>query len=162
QAQAQAARRTPWPLDGGGNPRHSARCREGRGQSAKGSRHRDRGAIQGDRARRADQATENQAPPAEIRLMIILDSDVLSEAIRANRVVLSWLDLQPRESVWTTAITILEIRFGLAVAPSGRLQAPREVAFARLLSESLEGRVLSFDRAAAEEAAPLMAARSRA
>jgi predicted nucleic acid-binding protein len=31
--------------------------------------------------------------------------------------VIGWLDRQPRSSVWTTSITILEIRFGLQTRP---------------------------------------------
>ncbi len=93
--------------------------------------------------------------------MIILDSDVLSEAMRANEVVASWLNHQPRSSVWTTAITIFEVRSGLLFMPSGRRRSEREAAFTRLIVEKLEGRILSFDEAAAEEAAMLMEKRRR-
>ena len=89
--------------------------------------------------------------------MIILDSDVLSEAMRASDVVASWLDRQPRTSVWTTAITVFEIRFGLLAMPSGRRRTERESAFARLITEKLENRILAFDELAADEAAVLMA-----
>src|SRR5216684_634916 len=88
--------------------------------------------------------------------MIILDSDVLSEAMRANEVVASWLNHQPRSSVWTTAITIFEVRSGLLFMPSGRRRSEREAAFTRLIVEKLEGRILSF-----EEAAMLMEKRRR-
>jgi hypothetical protein len=88
--------------------------------------------------------------------MIILDSDVLSEAMRANDVVASWLDRQPRSSIWTTAITIFEIRSGLLFMPSGRRRSEREAAFTRLVVDILENRILAFDELAAEEAAILM------
>lgn len=94
--------------------------------------------------------------------MIILDSDVLSEAMRASDVVASWLDRQPRTSIWTTAITVFEIRFGLLSMPTGRRRAEREAAFARLISDKLENRILSFDELAADEAALLMARRRSA
>lgn len=87
--------------------------------------------------------------------MIILDTDVLSEAMRGNPNVSRWLDRQPRTSVWTTAITVFEIRFGLLIMPSGRRRTLREAAFVRAVSEKLEGRVLAFDQAAAEEATGL-------
>src|SRR5215216_2392630 len=93
--------------------------------------------------------------------MIILDSDVLSEAMRSDSAVLDWLDRQPPTSVWTTAISVLEIRFGLVVMPSGRRRTQRETAFARMLEHLLEGRVLPFDQRAAEEAAVLMEVRHR-
>ena len=94
--------------------------------------------------------------------MIILDTDVLSLAMRADAAVLSWLDLQPPTSVWTTTITILEIRFGLAIMPDGRRRTQGQVAFERIVADKLERRLLSFDESAAEAAAALMEARYRA
>lgn len=46
--------------------------------------------------------------------MIVLDTNVLSALMRrdADETVVTWLDLQPSESVWTTAVTVFEIRFG--------------------------------------------------
>jgi predicted nucleic acid-binding protein len=44
---------------------------------------------------------------------------------------------------------------------SGRRRAQREAAFARLIEENFENRVLQFDYAAAEETALLMGARHR-
>jgi len=34
--------------------------------------------------------------------------------------VIRWLDLQPRTSVWTTSITVFEIRFGLQTMAAGK------------------------------------------
>jgi toxin FitB len=87
--------------------------------------------------------------------MIILDTDVLSEAMRANPTVLAWLNTQPKPSIWTTAITVFEIRLGLSIMPVGRRRTLQESAFARAIADKLEGRVLAFDRAAAEETAAL-------
>ena len=42
--------------------------------------------------------------------MIVLDTDVLSELMRADTIVVGWLNQQPRTSVWTTSVTVLEIR----------------------------------------------------
>ena len=54
--------------------------------------------------------------------MIILDTNVLSALMQQtpDAVVLAWLDRQPRTSIWTTAITVLEIRFGLHIMPAGK------------------------------------------
>ena len=60
-----------------------------------------------------------------------------------------------------TSITLFEARFGLALLPSGRRRQTLEAAFARLLKEDLENRVLDFDISAAIEAASLAAARQR-
>ena len=75
--------------------------------------------------------------------------------------MVAWLDRQPAESVWITSITLFEARLGLALLPSGRRQQTLEAAFARLLEEDLENRVLDFDSAAATEAASLAAARQK-
>src|SRR5438046_2117981 len=96
--------------------------------------------------------------------MIILDTNVLSALMLAepDAIVASWLDRQARTSVWTTSVTIFEIRYGLATMPAGRRRTDRHALFERIVEEKLEHRVLSFDHAAAEEAASLMAARQHA
>lgn len=96
--------------------------------------------------------------------MIILDTNVLSSLMRKapDAPVVAWLDRQPSESVWITSITLFEARLGLALLPRGRRQRTLEAAFARLLEEDLENRVLDFDTAAATEAALLAADRQRA
>jgi hypothetical protein len=65
------------------------------------------------------------------------------------------MNCQPADSVWITSITLFEARFRLALLPSGRRRQMLETAFARLLKEYLENRVLDFDSAAANEAASL-------
>ncbi len=96
--------------------------------------------------------------------MIILDTNVLSALMRAapERLVVRWLDWQPAESVWITSITLFEARLGLALLPKGGRRQDLESAFERLLAEDLEGRVLDFDGAAANEAAALAAAHQKA
>ncbi len=95
--------------------------------------------------------------------MIILDTNVISSLMHepADKAVLRWLDQQPRTSVWITAITMLEIRFGLEVMAKGRRKLAREEAFSRLIDEKLERRIASFDAAAARETAVLMSSRQR-
>jgi hypothetical protein len=96
--------------------------------------------------------------------MIILDTNVLSALMRKTpeAPVVAWLDRQLAESVWITSITLFEARLGLALLPKGRRQLALEAAFARLLEEDLENRVLDFDSAAAAEAASLAAVRQKA
>ena len=95
--------------------------------------------------------------------MIILDTNVLSALMRTvpDAHVVAWLDRQPAESVWITSITLFEAYLGLALLPSGRRRRTLEAAFARLLQEDLENRVLDFDSAAATEAASLAALRQK-
>lgn len=96
--------------------------------------------------------------------MILLDTNVLSALMRTepDAAVVDWLDAQPSESVWTTSITLFEIRTGLELLPSSRRRRHLEDAFERVLSEDLDDRVLSFDPTAANAAGSLVARRQRA
>lgn len=92
--------------------------------------------------------------------MIILDSNVLSELMRPKPepTVIAWLDRQPQTSIWTTVVTVLEIRFGLQIMPSGRRRSIYTHGFEGLLDE-IEHRIAPFDTEAAEQASALMAFR---
>ena len=94
--------------------------------------------------------------------MILLDTNVLSAMMRVavEPTVERWFDAQPPESVWTTTVTIFEIRFGLALLAPGRRRDRLYQAFERAIDEILGGRVLPFDSPAAEIAATI-AARQR-
>jgi len=95
-------------------------------------------------------------------LMMLVDTNVLSAMMRiaGEPTVERWFDAQPPESVWTTTITISEIRFGLALLAPGRRRDRLYDAFDHAIDEILGGRVLPFDRTAAETAAAI-AARQR-
>jgi predicted nucleic acid-binding protein len=95
--------------------------------------------------------------------MIILDTNVLSALMRlpADKTVVDWLDQQPRTSIWTTSITILEIRYGLQILPAGKRRSALMQLFETLLVDKIQNRVASFDTAAAHHAGDLMAARHR-
>jgi len=96
--------------------------------------------------------------------MIVLDTNVLSAVMRreADPSVVAWLDRQPAESLWTTAVTVFEIRFGLELLAPSRRRRQLEDAFTRALEEDFEGRILAFDHEAAREAAGRAAERRRA
>ena len=95
--------------------------------------------------------------------MILLDTNVLSALMRREPepAVMAWLDHQPAESIWTTTITVFEVRTGIELLEQGRRRRQLEEAFAPLLAEDLGGRVQSFDEAAALAAASIAAARQR-
>jgi toxin FitB len=95
--------------------------------------------------------------------MIVVDTNVLSALMRRvpDASVITWLDRQPRTSVWTTSITILEVQFGLQVMPVGKRRSALMDLFERVLVEKIERRVASFDALAARHAARLMAARKK-
>jgi toxin FitB len=94
--------------------------------------------------------------------MILLDTNVLSALMRrqADPDVIAWLDTQPPESIWTSAITVFEIRFGIEILAKGRKRLAQQRAFESTLEEDFEGRILAFDHAAADAAAAI-AARQR-
>lgn len=96
--------------------------------------------------------------------MIVLDTNVVSALMRAepDPVVVAWLDGLPPESLWTTSITVFEIRLGLEVLPTGRRRRQLEEAFAKTLEEDFENRVLPFDQAAAQAAGRIAAERRSA
>jgi len=76
-------------------------------------------------------------------------------------VVVEWLDSQPSESIWTTSITVFEVRFGLEILASGRRRRSLEEAFSKMLEEDFEGRIVAFDDAAAQSAGRIAADRRR-
>jgi len=95
--------------------------------------------------------------------MLILDTNILSALMQAEpeaRVV-QWLDAQPVESLWTTTITVFEIRYGLDMLPAGKRKKKLEDLFEQVLDEGLERRILSFDASAATCAAALAAKRHK-
>lgn len=94
--------------------------------------------------------------------MIVLDTNVLSALMQQapDKNVVAWLDRQPRASIWTTSITVLEIRFGLQSMPGGKRRSALIQSFHELLNR-IGNRVVPFDIAAAEAAGDLMAFRHK-
>ncbi|HVT15963.1 MAG TPA: type II toxin-antitoxin system VapC family toxin [Thermoanaerobaculia bacterium] len=95
--------------------------------------------------------------------MILLDTNVVSALMRRDPdpIVVGWLDGLPAESVWTTSITVFEVRLGLELLAAGRRRRVLEDAFAKALEEDFENRVLSFDAAAAQVAGRIAAQQRR-
>ena len=96
--------------------------------------------------------------------MILLDTNVLSALMRreAEASVVQWLDTQPSESIWTTAVTVFEVRLGLEILAAGRRRRLLEEAFRKAIEEDFENRVADLDQPAAEAAARLAAERRQA
>ncbi|MBM2810709.1 MAG: PilT protein [Chloroflexi bacterium] len=95
--------------------------------------------------------------------MIVLDTNVLSALMRAapDNAVVAWLDGQRPESIWTTTITVFEIRFGIEILPDSRRRKQLQDLFEQVLREGLEQRILAFDAQAARDAATLAASRQK-
>jgi toxin FitB len=92
--------------------------------------------------------------------MIVLDTNVVSALMLRipDERVIGWLDRQPRTSIWTTSITVLEIRFGLEIMPGGKRRTVLIEDFDEFLSR-IQHRVAPFDTEAAQHASTLMASR---
>lgn len=75
--------------------------------------------------------------------------------------VIRWLDQQPPASIWTTSVSVFEIRFGLETMPVGKRRTAMSLFFEQWLGEALQQRIVSFDEAAARCAAELAAERHK-
>jgi predicted nucleic acid-binding protein len=93
--------------------------------------------------------------------MIVLDTNVVSAAMAASPDprIIAWLDGQPLESLWITAISVFEVRYGIDALASGRRRRMLEEAFARAIAEDFQGRVLALDEPAATTAVAIAAKR---
>lgn len=91
--------------------------------------------------------------------MIVLDTNVLSVPLRPSPdlQVVAWLDAQHPQTLWLTAITMAEIRFGIAALPDGRRQQLLRDRFEGEVAPLFAGRILSFDDAASSRYAVLQA-----
>jgi predicted nucleic acid-binding protein len=92
--------------------------------------------------------------------MIILDTNVVSELMRPAPLpaVLGWLQEHPRHDVFTTVITVAEIRYGIARLPEGRRRTELDQAASEIFA-AFPDQVLSFDLAAASAYADIVAYR---
>src|SRR5271165_1645813 len=93
--------------------------------------------------------------------MFVLDTNVLSEALRAlpEPAVLDWLAHQPRASLFTTTVTRGEILYGFRLLSDGRRRRGLWDAAIKIFSDDFAGQVLSFDNDAADMYAEIAASR---
>ena len=91
--------------------------------------------------------------------MILVDTNVLSELWRVapDPGVLSWVDAQAMETLYLSAITVAELRFGVASVPEGRRRSIYQDRLEREVLPAFTGRVLPFDLDASQIHATLMA-----
>lgn len=92
--------------------------------------------------------------------MIVLDTNVVSELMRAapSPVVLAWLGDFPGGELYTTAVTVAEIRYGIARLPEGRRREALHQA-ANEVFAAFPQQVLPFDLVAANAYADVVAHR---
>jgi predicted nucleic acid-binding protein len=96
--------------------------------------------------------------------MIVLDTNILSELMRTEPEprVDRWLAAQPAASVFISAITEAELRYGIALLPIGKRRASLRALLQEILAEDFDGRILPFDSPAAAAFAEIAADRGKA
>lgn len=95
--------------------------------------------------------------------MILVDTNVISEPLRKtpDPVVIEWIDAQPLETLYLSAITVAELRFGVASLPTGKRRDRLHENMETRVLPLFTGRVLAFDLPASQAYAELMS-RARA
>lgn len=90
--------------------------------------------------------------------MILVDTNVVSEPLRRapEPRVAEWLDAQALETLYLSAITVAELRFGVRALPDGRRRHRLHEDLERKVLPMFAGRVLAFDLAASQAYAELM------
>ena len=91
--------------------------------------------------------------------MILFDTNVMSEPLRhaPEPRVIEWIDAQAMETLFLCAITVAELRAGIALLPSGQRRAGLQENLEKRVLPLFTGRVLPFDAACTPAYAALMA-----
>ena len=84
--------------------------------------------------------------------MIILDTNVVSEPLNPvpEPAVLAWLDAQDPGTLYLTTVNLAELFAGIETMPVGRRRTELAQALTGQMMPLFEGRILAFDRLAAE------------
>jgi predicted nucleic acid-binding protein len=93
-------------------------------------------------------------------MMIVLDTNVVSELMRTapEPAVLAWLQQTSSTGLFTTAVTVAEIRYGIARLPEGRRRETLHQA-ANEVFAAFPRQILPFDLAAGGAYADVVAGR---
>jgi toxin FitB len=79
--------------------------------------------------------------------LIVLDTNVISEPMRPkpDAAVLAWLDAQDVETLFLSAISVGELRHGVALLPEGKRRKALAAALEDRILPLFESRILPFD-----------------
>jgi predicted nucleic acid-binding protein len=90
--------------------------------------------------------------------VILLDTNVVSEPLRAvpDARVIAWIDAQPLETLFLSAITVAELRAGVALLPAGKRRTGLQQSLEKQVLPLFAGRVLPFDTACTQAYATLL------
>lgn len=91
--------------------------------------------------------------------MILLDTNVVSDPLRQSPEtrVIEWIDAQPLETLYLSAITVAELRAGVALLPPGKRQAGLRESLEKRILPLFAGRILPFDLICTQAYAALIA-----
>lgn len=95
--------------------------------------------------------------------MYVFDTNILSKVMREepSPAVAAWLSTCPADAMFTTAVFLSEILYGVRRLPQGAKRYRLERAAQAMFAKEFEGRILPFDAPAAEIYADLRLARAR-
>lgn len=96
--------------------------------------------------------------------MILLDTHVISEPLRREPEpgVIEWIDAQALETLYLSAITVAELRSGIALLPAGKRRTGLIENLERRVLPLFAGRVLPFDLPCTQTYAELIAKAQKA
>jgi len=96
--------------------------------------------------------------------MILLDTNVISEPLRREPepCVIEWIDAQALETLYLSAITVAELRSGIALLPAGKRRTGLPENLERRVLPLFTGRVLPFDLPCTQTYAELIAKAQKA
>jgi predicted nucleic acid-binding protein len=79
--------------------------------------------------------------------VILLDTNVVSEPLRhaPEQRVIRWIDAQAMETLFLSAITVAELRAGVALLPAGKRRTGLQENLEKRVLPLFAGRVLPFD-----------------
>jgi toxin FitB len=91
--------------------------------------------------------------------VILLDTNVVSEPLRPapDTRVIEWIDAQALETLFLSAITVAELRAGVALLPRGKRRSGLHESLETRVLPLFAGRVLPFDLACTQAYAALIA-----
>ena len=91
--------------------------------------------------------------------MILLDTHAVSEPLRPapEARVIEWIDAQRLETLFLSAITVAELRAGVALLPAGKRRTGLQQSLETQVLPLFAGRVLPFDLGCTQAYAELMA-----
>jgi toxin FitB len=95
--------------------------------------------------------------------MLILDTNVITEIMQAlpSPRVLEWWSQQPASELFTSAITVAEILYGIELIPKGKRRDKLLAEAEAMFAQDFAGRILPFDEESARAFPQIAAGRRR-